>query len=178
MDNEKIAGILVYQRKKKLNPSGESMSKDKKDLSSNLESEKGKTGAHLDHTKHHIGEDGVYQRKKKRNPSGKRMSKDKKSVSASLECEKSQTGGHLDLTKRPIGEDGYYYECVVCDEGGDLICCDTCPSTYHIQCLDPPVETVPEGNWQCPNCLDDDDLSKPIIHFKKPISKEHALLAK
>lgn len=33
-----------------------------------------------------------------------------------------------------------YYECVVCDLGGELLCCDTCPRTYHIECLDPPLK--------------------------------------
>lgn len=34
----------------------------------------------------------------------------------------------------------YYYECEVCDIGGDLLCCDSCPRTYHIECLDPPLK--------------------------------------
>ncbi|KAJ7948986.1 protein CHROMATIN REMODELING 4 [Quillaja saponaria] len=121
-----------------------------------------------------IGGIKVYQRKRKCNASGESMSKNKKDISSSPECEKSKPDCHLDLTKRPIGDDGYYYECMVCNEGGDLLCCDTCPSTYHIQCLNPPLESVPEGNWQCPNCFNDDDDSKPIIHFIKSISKKRA----
>lgn len=34
----------------------------------------------------------------------------------------------------------YYYECVICDHGGNLLCCDSCPRTYHLQCLDPPLK--------------------------------------
>lgn len=34
----------------------------------------------------------------------------------------------------------YYFECEVCDLGGNLLCCDNCPRTYHLECLDPPLK--------------------------------------
>eukprot|EP00898_Chlorokybus_atmophyticus_P004155 jgi/Chlat1/4740/Chrsp308S04736 len=37
-------------------------------------------------------------------------------------------------------------QCRLCGEGGDLICCDSCPATFHLQCM------VPSGNWYCPSC--------------------------
>ncbi|WCJ37135.1 Acyl-CoA N-acyltransferase with RING/FYVE/PHD-type zinc finger protein [Euphorbia peplus] len=70
-------------------------------------------------------------------------------------------GNSSDLPPRTIGEDGHYYECVVCDVGGELLCCDTCPNTYHLQCLSPPLESVPTGDWQCQNCSQVADLSTP-----------------
>jgi len=30
-----------------------------------------------------------------------------------------------------------------------------CDAPYHIQCLSPPLEGVPEGEWFCPNCEDE-----------------------
>ncbi|KAL3833805.1 hypothetical protein ACJIZ3_008541 [Penstemon smallii] len=50
------------------------------------------------------------------------------------------------------GNDGYYYECVVCELGGELLCCDFCPRTYHLECLDPALQRIPKGKWKCPNC--------------------------
>jgi hypothetical protein len=35
--------------------------------------------------------------------------------------------------------------------------CDECEFCYHTFCLDPPLETIPEGDWYCPVCKNDKD---------------------
>ena len=42
--------------------------------------------------------------------------------------------------------------CSTCKDGGDLLICDTCPHSYHLNCLNPPVAKIPEGEWSCPRC--------------------------
>lgn len=32
-----------------------------------------------------------------------------------------------------------------------LIQCDYCPLLFHMDCLDPPLTTLPAGKWMCPN---------------------------
>ncbi len=42
--------------------------------------------------------------------------------------------------------------CYLCKDGGELLCCDQCPLTYHMKCLIPPMEIIPDGEWVCPRC--------------------------
>ncbi|KAM6909031.1 chromodomain-helicase-DNA-binding protein 3 [Xenentodon cancila] len=57
----------------------------------------------------------------------------------------------------PIGgedeEDDHMEFCRVCKDGGELLCCDTCTSSYHIHCLNPPLPEIPNGEWLCPRCM-------------------------
>ncbi|XP_017876014.1 chromodomain-helicase-DNA-binding protein Mi-2 homolog isoform X3 [Ceratina calcarata] len=69
-------------------------------------------------------------------------------------------------SKFPDGEEGLQTDhqdyCEVCQQGGEIILCDTCPRAYHLVCLDPELEETPEGKWSCPHCegegaAEDDD---------------------
>lgn len=66
--------------------------------------------------------------------------------------------------RRP-GRGHNHDSCDACGEGGDLICCDVCPASFHLTCHDPPLEEeeIPIGQWACHQCRvsgpDDDRTS-------------------
>lgn len=55
--------------------------------------------------------------------------------------------------KRP-GKGHNHDSCDACGEGGDLICCDRCPASFHLGCYDPPLDEtdIPAGLWLCREC--------------------------
>jgi hypothetical protein len=46
--------------------------------------------------------------------------------------------------------------CKVCDKNErdyDVLLCDDCDQGWHLDCLDPPLEEIPDGEWYCEGCL-------------------------
>lgn len=58
-------------------------------------------------------------------------------------------------------------ECALCTEGGELLCCDTCPLAYHLTCAYPPLRRIPRGNWACQVCTGADDERPRSSRVKK-----------
>lgn len=46
----------------------------------------------------------------------------------------------------------YDDHCRVCHRLGDLLCCETCPAVFHLECVEPPLVDVPTEDWQCNIC--------------------------
>uniref|UniRef100_A0AAQ5ZC02 DNA helicase n=1 Tax=Amphiprion ocellaris TaxID=80972 RepID=A0AAQ5ZC02_AMPOC len=71
---------------------------------------------------------------------------------------RSDSSGRVKKNKRGRPEEGDGYEtdhqdyCEVCQQGGEIILCDTCPRAYHLVCLEPELDKAPEGKWSCPHC--------------------------
>jgi chromodomain-helicase-DNA-binding protein 4 len=130
-----------------------------------------------------INRNWVLKRKRRKISSGGDTSKGSKSIPIPLESELQNTssrgivnGEIMEdiLSDKKKGDDGHYYECEICDLGGDLLCCDSCPKTYHLQCLDPPLKRIPTGRWQCHSCCQEntsDGKSKTETKKKKTSGK-------
>ncbi|CEG36091.1 PHD Zn-finger protein [Plasmopara halstedii] len=57
--------------------------------------------------------------------------------------------------------------CEVCkksDREDEIMLCDDCNAEYHIFCLDPPLQSVPDESWYCPKCCD--KYSTPSVVIK------------
>ncbi|CAI4226575.1 unnamed protein product [Auanema sp. JU1783] len=51
--------------------------------------------------------------------------------------------------------------CRICQNVGHLLCCDSCPSSYHAYCLHPVLEVIPDGDWHCPRCSIPEPKQRP-----------------
>uniref|UniRef100_A0A8B9HSG4 RING-type E3 ubiquitin transferase n=1 Tax=Astyanax mexicanus TaxID=7994 RepID=A0A8B9HSG4_ASTMX len=52
--------------------------------------------------------------------------------------------------------------CAVCQNGGELLCCDRCPKVFHITCHIPVLRSLPSGDWMCTFCR---NLTKPELEY-------------
>jgi hypothetical protein len=47
-------------------------------------------------------------------------------------------------------------DCLLCGDGGDLICCEFCSNVQHAACCQPPIEDVSTLDvWACLPCIND-----------------------
>lgn len=53
------------------------------------------------------------------------------------------------IQEGPIHYDDH---CRICHRLGDLLCCETCPAVFHLECVEPPLVDVPTEDWQCHLC--------------------------
>ncbi len=48
--------------------------------------------------------------------------------------------------------DCFCESCGAGDREDRLLLCDGCDLGYHMECLSPPLQTIPRGRWYCPTC--------------------------
>ncbi|CAK6434369.1 unnamed protein product [Pipistrellus nathusii] len=87
-----------------------------------------------------------------------------------LNQENSSNGKWLDASQKSplhVGEtrkeeDPNEDWCAVCQNGGELLCCEKCPKVFHLSCHVPTLANFPSGEWICTFCR---DLSKPEVEY-------------
>ncbi len=96
--------------------------------------------------------------------SGRRSKRLKKDATAAAVSQKSFL---RPLGTRKPGDPDYFApgekceKCAIRDASGGvsqpkinlLLHCESCDNAYHMRCLDPPLSTSPEYDWNCPRCL-------------------------
>ncbi|XP_064786576.1 PHD finger protein 21A isoform X2 [Oncorhynchus masou masou] len=109
-------------------------------------------------------------------------------LTASLVPERPNTGGsfpfhvhphHSLPLPSPSSGDGDIHEdfCTVCRRSGQLLMCDTCSRVYHLDCLDPPLKTIPKGMWICPKCQDQILKKEDAIQWPGTLAIVHSYIA-
>ena len=63
------------------------------------------------------------------------------------------TAGLETMADLPCDADGKCMLCKIVPPDSDVILCNSCVSPWHMRCLNPPMESVPHGDWECPDCL-------------------------
>ncbi|XP_041752666.2 transcription intermediary factor 1-alpha isoform X2 [Coregonus clupeaformis] len=59
--------------------------------------------------------------------------------------------------------------CAVCQNGGELLCCDKCPKVFHLNCHIPTLRESPSGEWFCSFCR---DLTSPEMAYNPDSQRE------
>ena len=56
--------------------------------------------------------------------------------------------------------------CEVCTGTGELLCCDTCPLVFHLHCMRPKLNAIPDNaTWSCPYCIINGVVSSKEMSF-------------
>ncbi|TFY73470.1 hypothetical protein EWM64_g10542, partial [Hericium alpestre] len=73
------------------------------------------------------------------------------------EVKKARTNGPSSKTAAQKNEEGPGEQpCEICHKGHrgeEMLLCDGCDCGFHMFCLDPPLASVPKGQWYCHTCL-------------------------
>ncbi|OJT07597.1 Protein RCC2 -like protein [Trametes pubescens] len=81
---------------------------------------------------------------------------------------------YSDLPRHPAEIDVPDF-CFVCekDNGDDdpLLECEKCDYPFHLKCLSPPLDAVPDGEWFCPDCEADPGAPVRLDGVKRILTK-------
>ncbi|KAK3102602.1 hypothetical protein FSP39_012545 [Pinctada imbricata] len=61
--------------------------------------------------------------------------------------------------------------CAVCQNGGDLLCCESCPKVFHLKCHIPELKEFPIGEWRCSLCEKEEEVT-----LTEPEKKDYGII--
>lgn len=82
--------------------------------------------------------------------------------STGVQSQTPQQGEQQSEKTPEIDEDPNEDWCAVCQNGGELLCCDKCPKVFHLTCHIPTLTASPSGEWYCTFCR---DLTSPEMEY-------------
>ena len=98
-------------------------------------------------------------------------------------CHLTDMDGHIDFTSQRPSKHLACRQCNFPDRPSLMVLCDGCPGAYHIDCLEPPLLSVPDGGWHCPACVafqrnqhrhvDPDAVAQPARTDQSPDADYH-----
>ncbi|KAI4887834.1 hypothetical protein NFI96_026523 [Prochilodus magdalenae] len=88
---------------------------------------------------------------------------DSTGVQSQTPQQESPPGGEQQTDRTPEPEEDPNEDwCAVCQNGGELLCCDKCPKVFHLSCHIPILSASPSGEWYCTFCR---DLYSPEMEY-------------
>ncbi|KAL7827903.1 hypothetical protein AOLI_G00310550 [Acnodon oligacanthus] len=88
---------------------------------------------------------------------------DSTGVQSQTPQQESPPGGEQQTDRTPEPEEDPNEDwCAVCQNGGELLCCDKCPKVFHLSCHIPSLSASPSGEWYCTFCR---DLNSPEMEY-------------
>ena len=66
----------------------------------------------------------------------------------------TKTIHYQERLRRLLDADHDVDACAICGDGGNLLICDGCEGEFHMECMRPALDSIPEGKWECDECVD------------------------
>ncbi|XP_044265783.1 bromodomain adjacent to zinc finger domain protein 1A isoform X2 [Tribolium madens] len=64
--------------------------------------------------------------------------------------------------------------CKTCGSGGELIQCENCTISYHVECAEPPLRRAPRGPWYCTKCKKNNDRKRNYDSSEEEVISKRA----
>ena len=99
------------------------------------------------------------------------MSKDNQDTEDTQTKDSTLLGQKREREEEPSQKVNNEY-CALCRNGGNLLLCDNCVRSFHLECLKLEEDDIPEGNWFCPICTMQKEVKERKEKKKNDVKQE------